>query len=184
MNCQIISRFCGYLGAATVAVAALGYTGAAQAGSDWPTGPVTIIPHSKPGGSPDVFARTLAQSLKDVIGQSIVIINAPGGGGAMQMAKVRAAKPDGLTFGVSTLTHLSAMQGTLKETFAPDDFSWIVAARKKRCCCSPGPTPTSKISTISRRVRGRAKSHSAWAATGRWAPCRVSAFRCSKMQRR
>ncbi len=102
----------------------------AFAEADWPTGPVEIIAHSKPGGNPDILGRTLGNALSRVIGQPVVIINAPGGGGATQMAKVRSAKPDGQTLAINTLTHLTAMQTNLKGTFSIDGFSWVCAVQK------------------------------------------------------
>jgi len=101
----------------------------AFAQDDWPTGPVEVVMHTKPGGTSDIFIRTLAQSLEPAIGQTIVVINAPGGGGATQMAKVRSANPDGLTLGINTLTHFTSMATNLKGTFSPDDFSWIAGVQ-------------------------------------------------------
>jgi len=120
-----------YLGATTLAAATLFCsTQTALAEGDWPTGPVNMIMHTKAGGSADVFIRTLAKSLEPEIGQQVVVINSPGGGGATQMTRVRAAKPDGLTLGVNTLTHFTAMLTNLKGTFSPDDFSWIASTQE------------------------------------------------------
>jgi len=117
----------GLAGAATLS---LGLAAGASAEEAWaPSGPVSIVLHTKPGGGVDVFARTLAKELEPLIHQPIVIVNAPGGGGATQMAKVRAAKPDGLTLGVNTVTHFTSMLTNLKGTFSPDDFDWIALAQ-------------------------------------------------------
>lgn len=117
----------GLTGAAVVAMA---FAGSATAEDGWkPDGPVNFILHTKPGGGVDVFSRTLAKELEPIIGQSIVVVNAPGGGGATQMAKVRAAAPDGLTLGVNTVTHFTGMLTNLRGTFSPDDFEWIALAQ-------------------------------------------------------
>ncbi|MDQ7729646.1 tripartite tricarboxylate transporter substrate binding protein [Halomonas sp. SpR8] len=97
--------------------------------SEWPQDTVRIIMHTKAGGSADVFMRTLAESLEPQIGQSIAIINSPGGGGASQMSRVRSAEPDGLTLAVNTLSHFTGMLTNLKGVFAIDDFSWIATAQ-------------------------------------------------------
>lgn len=102
---------------------------ALYAQDSWPAGPVEVVMHTKPGGTSDIFIRTLAESLEPAIGQTIVVQNAPGGGGAAQMAKVRSAKPDGLTLGINTLTHFTGMATNLKGTFAPEDFSWIAGVQ-------------------------------------------------------
>ncbi len=117
---------------AGVACAATLTLGIAQgaAAEDWaPDSPVEFILHTKPGGGVDVFSRTLAKELEPIIGQSIVVVNAPGGGGATQMAKLRAAKPDGLSLGVNTVTHFTGMLTNLRGTFSPDDFEWIALAQ-------------------------------------------------------
>ncbi len=108
----------------------LGGAGVASAESDWPTGPVTVIMHTKAGGSSDVFIRTLAESLEPEIGQPIIVVNAPGAGGANQMNRIRAAEPDGQTIGINTLTHFTSMLTNLKGTFSLDDFSWIASAQE------------------------------------------------------
>ncbi|WP_445010879.1 tripartite tricarboxylate transporter substrate binding protein [Vreelandella stevensii] len=97
--------------------------------SEWPQDTVRIIMHTKAGGSADVFMRTLAESLEPQIGQSIAIINSPGGGGASQMSRVRSAQPDGLTLAVNTLSHFTGMLTNLEGVFSIDDFSWIATAQ-------------------------------------------------------
>lgn len=118
-------------GLAGAAALSIGLTAPVAAQDTWqPSGPVDFVLHTKPGGGVDVFTRTLAKELEPIIGQSIVVVNMPGGGGAAQMAKVRAAKPDGLTLGVNTVTHFTGMLTNLKGTFSPDDFSWIALAQE------------------------------------------------------
>lgn len=99
---------------------------AAQDTAAWqPEGPVNLILHTGPGGASDIFARTLARSLEPIIGQPLVMQNAQGGAGAVQMAQVMRADPDGLTLGVNTMSHFTAMLGNLNGTFSPEDFTWI-----------------------------------------------------------
>lgn len=110
---------------------ALGFSATSTADDgEWrPEGPVRIIMHTSAGGSADVFIRTVAESLEPKIGQTIAVINSPGGAGATQMARVRSANPDGLTLGVNTLSHFTGMLTNLKGTFAIEDFSWIATAQ-------------------------------------------------------
>lgn len=112
--------------ATVVATVSLG----AIAEEKWPNGPVTIYMHTKAGGSSDIFIRTLAKSLEPQIGENIIVVNSPGGGGASQMARVRSAKPDGQTLGINTLSHFTGMVDNLKGTFALDDFSWIATTQE------------------------------------------------------
>jgi putative tricarboxylic transport membrane protein len=128
MNISKLTRTA--LGLTGAAVLAFGLSGPAASEEGWkPTGPVNFVLHTKPGGGVDVFSRTLAKELEPLIGQPIVVVNAPGGGGATQMAKVRAAAPDGLTLGVNTVTHFTGMLTNLRGTFSPDDFEWIALAQ-------------------------------------------------------
>jgi len=106
----------------------LGTQAAAQAAEAWqPEGPVNLVLHTGPGGASDIFARTLARSLEPIIGQPLVMQNAQGGAGAVQMAQIARSQPDGLTLGVNTMSHFTAMLGNLSGTFSPDDFTWIAA---------------------------------------------------------
>lgn len=114
-----------FIAASVVATVALAAPSWAQ-NAEWkPEGPVTLILHTGPGGASDIFARTLQRSLEPLLGQPLVIENAPGGAGAVQMAKLRGARPDGLTLGINTMSHFTAMQTNLNGVFSPEDFSWI-----------------------------------------------------------
>jgi len=65
--------------------------------SAYPNKPVKIIAPVQPGGGVDLVARTIADRLGRVLGQSIVVDNQSGGGGVVgSMAAARAA-PDGYT---------------------------------------------------------------------------------------
>ncbi len=116
-------------GAAVVGLALVGAAPVAAQDGWRPSGPVTFALHTRPGGGTDVFVRSLAQSLEPMIGQPVVINNLPGGGGATQMANVRAAAPDGLTLGVNTVSHFTGMLTNLRGVFAPDDFAWIALSQ-------------------------------------------------------
>jgi tripartite-type tricarboxylate transporter receptor subunit TctC len=111
-------------------VVAAAPAGIASAESSWkPAGPVNVVMHTKPGGTADIFIRTLAETLEPAIGQPIVVVNQPGGAGAAQMAMISQAEPDGLTLGVNTLSHFTGMLTNLEGVFSIDDFSWIAAAQ-------------------------------------------------------
>jgi tripartite-type tricarboxylate transporter receptor subunit TctC len=50
-----------------------------------------------PGGATDTLARQITQALGEALGQSVVIENKPGAGGAIAWSHVAAAEPDGYT---------------------------------------------------------------------------------------
>lgn len=67
---------------------------AAQA-QTYPTRPVTIIVPFAPGGISDITARPLAAALGKIMGQSFIIENRPGAGGAIGAAHAAKQRPDG-----------------------------------------------------------------------------------------
>ena len=70
---------------------------AAAAAQGYPNRPVKIIVGYVPGGGPDFVARTFAQKLGDLLGQSFVVENRPGAGATTATAQVAKAPPDGYT---------------------------------------------------------------------------------------
>jgi tripartite-type tricarboxylate transporter receptor subunit TctC len=67
----------------------------AQAQTDFPNRPVTIIVPFAAGGPTDVLCRMLADELAKVWKQQVVVENKPGGGTVIGTALVARAKPDG-----------------------------------------------------------------------------------------
>jgi len=63
----------------------------------FPSRPVSLLVPFPPGGVADIVARSLAPSLEKTWGQSVVIVNRPGAGGALGTRQVATAKPDGYT---------------------------------------------------------------------------------------
>ena len=64
---------------------------------NYPDQPLTIVVPFTPGGVSDITARPLAAAMSTNLGQSIVIENKGGAGGAIGMAAAARAKPDGYT---------------------------------------------------------------------------------------
>jgi len=67
----------------------------------YPSRPVTFIVAFPAGGSTDLSYRLLIKETEKYLGQPIVVVNKPGGGGTIGVSAVASAKPDGYTIGMS-----------------------------------------------------------------------------------
>ena len=91
--------------AATAALLLAGQMAVAQ--DQYPSRPITLIVPFAAGGSTDVIARVIAEAMRPVLGQSIVIENRGGAGGSIGTAAIAKAAPDGYTIGMGTASTLA-----------------------------------------------------------------------------
>src|SRR5262249_43153389 len=91
--------------AATAAVWTMGGPLPAQTGQGWPTKRVQIVVPFAPGSATDLLPRTVFEHVAANVGQTIIIENRPGGGGAIGVSAVAKADPDGHTI----LVHSNAL---------------------------------------------------------------------------
>ena len=63
----------------------------------YPARTVTIVTPFSPGGPVDTMARVFASKLNESMGQSVIVDNRAGAGGAIGMNSVAKAEPDGYT---------------------------------------------------------------------------------------
>jgi tripartite-type tricarboxylate transporter receptor subunit TctC len=113
----------GKLCAAAVAVM-LALIGGATA-EPYPSRPITIVIPLPPGGAVDALGRILAEHMRTVLGQPVLIDNMSGGGGTIGPGHVARATPDGYTLGIGTNGQyvnngaVFALQYDLVKDFAP-----------------------------------------------------------------
>src|SRR5689334_19766015 len=88
--------------------------------------PIKLIVPFGPGGPTDVAARLVAQIVQAELGQSVVIENRPGAGGATGTKAAAGAEPDGLTLLIGTSATLAVVPALVKnpgydpiKSFAP-----------------------------------------------------------------
>ena len=91
---------------------------------DWPTKPVTLIVPFPAGGSNDVAARVVGESVRKRLGQTVVVDNKPGANGSLGVDAVLRAPKDHHTFlvasdSVSLLPLFRTMPWDLAKTFTP-----------------------------------------------------------------
>jgi tripartite-type tricarboxylate transporter receptor subunit TctC len=92
----------------------------------YPTRPVEIVVPYGAGGSTDLVARTLAQQLQTRLGQSVVVLNKPGGAGTIAVTSVMRAEPDGYTLLLGFTTELGVMPHMSKAArYSMADFTPI-----------------------------------------------------------
>ena len=81
--------------AATTAAALM--LSATQARAEFPEKPIEMVIPFGAGGGADIEGRLLAKEMSKILGQPVVAVNKPGGGGAITYTHVKNAKPDGYT---------------------------------------------------------------------------------------
>ena len=78
----------------------------------YPSRAITVIVPFAPGGSTDVIARVVAEGLRQVLGQPVVVENRGGAGGSIGTAAIASAAPDGYTIGMGTVSTLAINPAT------------------------------------------------------------------------
>src|SRR5262245_60582992 len=63
----------------------------------YPARPVTLVVPLAPGGSTDVIGRIMAEGMRAVLGQPVIVENTAGAGGTIGVGRVARAAPDGYT---------------------------------------------------------------------------------------
>ncbi|MFT3718752.1 Bug family tripartite tricarboxylate transporter substrate binding protein [Pseudorhodoferax sp.] len=79
--------------------------GPAAAAEAFPNKPITLIVNGGAGSLPDLFARPLADRLRQSLGQAVVVDNRPGAGGMVAMQALKAAPADGHVLALITNAH-------------------------------------------------------------------------------
>ena len=76
---------------------ALAFVPTAVQAQDYPAKPITVVVPFSSGGGVDAMARLLADKLRTILGQSVVVDNKPGASGMLGASAVAKAAGDGYT---------------------------------------------------------------------------------------
>lgn len=89
--------------------------------SKYPDRPITIIVPFSAGGSLDLVSRALEKTAIQHLGQPLIIVNKPGGGGSIGWNELAAANPDGYTIGIAGIDIL------LQPLYGPTKYNYPTA---------------------------------------------------------
>jgi tripartite-type tricarboxylate transporter receptor subunit TctC len=115
-----------WIGRSIALLAFVAFSGPAMA-QGYPTRPITLIVPFAAGGAADVTGRILADAMGKAIGQTIVVENVGGAGGATGGARTKNAAPDGYTIGLGhSGTHAASVTVNPRLPYNPtSDFNYL-----------------------------------------------------------
>lgn len=93
--------------------------------ADFPAKEVQIIVPWAAGGATDLIFRALAVPTEKYLGKAVIVVNRPGGGGAVGYTEAAQASPDGHTL-VSAITPLTIMPHQVKTAFTYKSFDPVL----------------------------------------------------------
>jgi tripartite-type tricarboxylate transporter receptor subunit TctC len=100
-----MTRIYPYLLALGIAAATLPGLATAQA---YPSKPVRLLVPFAPGGTTDLLARIIAEKMGATLGQTVVVENKAGAGGAIGASEVAKSPPDGYVLLMSSVSTMAA----------------------------------------------------------------------------
>jgi len=133
------------------ALAALAAACALSHAQDYPDRSISIVVPFPPGGTTDLVARALAESLTKSLGQTVIVENRPGAGTTVGADYVAKAKPDGYTLLMGAVHHTIAPSVYKK---LPYDFQkdlapiTTVASVPNVLAVNPAVTPVKNVAEL------------------------------------
>ncbi len=161
-----MSKWIKWMSAAALAIGASQVTAWAQT-DNYPSKPVKIVVPFAAGGPTDVIARTIANQLKNVLGQPFLIENRTGAGGNIAIKSVATAPADGYTllFSSSNIVSNPAMQAPFDpiKDFAPITYAAVSPNIIYVHPSSPIRNVQDLVNQLRQKPRPPISPHRAWA---------------------
>lgn len=85
----------------------------------YPERPIRVIVPFAPGGSTDIVTRIVTTKMSEILGQSMVVENKSGAGGAIGAQEAARAKPDGYTLSIASVSTMA-----VNPTCKPNDLGY------------------------------------------------------------
>ncbi len=98
------------------------FAGVDAKASDYPNKTIKLLVMANPGGGTDIFARKLIPLLQKELGQTLVVVNQPGGGGNLAANSMLQARPDGYTIALLGTGVLGLNYATLNVSYKYEDM--------------------------------------------------------------
>ncbi|GAD22291.1 tripartite tricarboxylate transporter substrate binding protein [Acidovorax sp. MR-S7] len=129
----------------------------ALANTAFPRKPVTLVVPFAPGGNLDLVARAIAPALQGALGQSIVVDNRAGAGGAIGATAVARAEADGHTLLVTTPNALVVLPRMVKTGYTLQSFEpvGLVSGTALVLATSARNTRLPDVAALLRELRAR-----------------------------
>jgi tripartite-type tricarboxylate transporter receptor subunit TctC len=111
-------------------------------GDSYPSRPVTLLVPFSPGGSVDLIGRLLASEMSELLGQPVIVMNVPGGSGAVATMRLIGSPPDGQNIELATPRELSTTK-LMNPSVGLDperDFTYVGLAGRSPLVIVGGPT--------------------------------------------
>lgn len=133
----------------------------------WPSRPLRLVVVYPAGGVSDLVARAVAAPLGALLGQPVVIEHRPGAGGAVGMAALARAVPDGHTLAFSAITPLTLHPRVARVPYDPQaDFMPIAGVMRTPVLVAGTPALAGRdFAAVLRGARARPGALR-WASSG------------------
>ncbi len=150
----------------------------------YPDKPIRFVMSAPAGSSIDTLGRTIADKLKDRLGQPVIVENKPAAGGTVATGEVAKAAPDGYTMvlafnGPLSITPLlSKVPYDVQKDLAPV----IITSSQPNVLAVTSPKPI-RASSISRRSAAEARRTSMPNCSRLWPESTSCTFRSTARRR-